>query len=179
LEENVEHRKVDVRSLVARTLARLGRFDALVESFSDDTQHSAWEMHFDELLISQQRGPESARLLGEAFTRVYEDDGDPLYRLVWGFDEDQLRDGGAAELVEYLDHDALEFRALSFENLRRITGSSHLYDPKNLQARRRRAVAEWRRELDDGRIVYKRPPTSLPIPLEELPAGAGRDPVIQ
>ncbi|MCA9263821.1 MAG: hypothetical protein KDA60_08215 [Planctomycetales bacterium] len=166
LAENAEHRRVDLRSLVARSLARIGRFDVLVSSFADVSDYSAWRANFEEVTAACRREPESARLVQEAFQRVYEGDGAALFRMCWGYDDGQLSDGGAAGLVDQLEHESLEFRVLSFENLRQITGSGHLYDPKLSQSRRKRAVLEWRDELENNRIVYKRQPEGLPAATE-------------
>jgi hypothetical protein len=78
-----------------------------------------------------------------------------LTQLLRGYDPSQLENGGAAELVDALDHADLGVRVLAFENLRRITGATHNYRPEKPVESRKVSLMEWRRQLKDGRIVYR------------------------
>jgi hypothetical protein len=92
------------------------------------------------------------------------EDGLLLYRMLWGYNPGQLKEGAAGQLVGYLDHEALDFRVLAFENLRRVTGFTLTYQPNYTEARRRTPVRRWRERLEKGGIAYKAPPTPLPQP---------------
>ena len=85
-------------------------------------------------------------------------DGDDLYRLLWGYNKDQLQSGGAAVLVDYLDNESLDFRVLAIYNLQQITGKTHLYLPDATPTSRAPAVRHRRDDLKDGLIVPKGSP---------------------
>ena len=70
------------------------------------------------------------------------------------------------QLIDYLNHESLEFRVLAFINLRRITGTSHLYRPEVPERFRSGHIITWRRKLTEGGITYKKlplPPTLLSL----------------
>ena len=91
--------------------------------------------------------------------------------MLWGYAEEELgpQSAAATELVEHLDHERLEFRVLSIENLRRITGATLTYQAKFTANRRRSSVARWQKRLEDGQIVYKHPPADPAEAFLEIP----------
>jgi hypothetical protein len=96
--------------------------------------------------------PEVAEQIRDAF-RNYKGPaaGDELFRLLWGYSQSQLENGALEELIEYLDHESLDFRVLAFNNLRRATGGKGLdYSPHDQPNRREGPIREWRRRLMQG-----------------------------
>jgi hypothetical protein len=74
--------------------------------------------------------------------------------MLWGYNREQLEAGADRQLVEYLSHQDLEFRVLSFWNLHQITGLlPPSYRPQWTEAKRRPGAAAWRQKLESGRIV--------------------------
>jgi hypothetical protein len=163
LSEMAEHPKDDWRSLAVRCLASLGSYEPLTQSLRDEMLYSAWHHHFDELQATLQQGPEASQALKDSFRRVYGEQGEELFRMLWGYDSNQLREREAARLVEFLESESVECRVLAFENLRRITGASLLYQPQHPQARRKGPTARWQERLAAGEIVYEKDPEWLPI----------------
>ena len=162
--EAAENRRTDLRSLASRTLTMFDRYEAIVDALSDPSQRSAWSVHFDQLVQRVGDNSASASRLRRALENRYGPmQAGNLYRMLWGYSEEDLSPQGvaAAQLVDYLDHDQLEFRVLSIENLRRITGATLTYQAKYTANRRRSSVARWRRRLEAGQIIYKNPPANL------------------
>lgn len=155
LEERAEDRRAEVRSLAIRSLGYLDEFDAFVTALNDVGQRSSWPAHFDCLQEALARGPETAGKVRESLERARQKDAPALYRLLWGYSDEDLETGSAKQMVEFLDNESLDLRVLSFENLHRITGMTALYRPEYPDARRRPYVASWRDKLDKGEVVRK------------------------
>jgi len=84
-----------------------------------------------------------------------------LYRLLWGYSQEQLERGGAAQLVKFLEHEQMDVRVLAYANLLAITGAGELYRPERLPAQQRAAIQNWKERQAKGTIAYKLPPTPL------------------
>jgi hypothetical protein len=160
LGEQSEARRLEIRSLSSRCLAYLEVYEPLVREFDDDRQRSYWTSEFDVLRQATARSPASAARVRETIDRFCGDAAAEVYRLLWGFSPQQLQDGGDARLVELLDHDVLTVRIFAFENLRRITNKTLLYRPEVTSDRRRSSVQDWRERLENGAIVYEKPPSA-------------------
>ena len=162
LAEKVEHPRVEVRSLAARSLATIDRFDALVDTFNDESLKSYWSEHYDHLQAALARGPETATLVHRAVQRRKGDEAERVFRLLQGYNPEQLKSGSDRTLVEYLKHPSLDVRVLAINNLRRITSRTFGYHPHLPDARRRTPTRQWEDAAADGSIVYLTPPPELP-----------------
>jgi hypothetical protein len=160
--ELLQDRKVEVRALAVRCLSYLDYHEPAVKMLNDETMKSYWPAQYDAFQDALARSPQSAVQVRMAFERERKDDGPALYRLLWSYSPQQLETGGAAQIVDYLDHTSMDFRVLAFINLWRITGSPQLYRPEQTEVRRKTDVRRWRDRLKEGTIVYKTPPTLIP-----------------
>lgn len=158
-------RQAEVRSLAVRSLICLSQFEPFLAAIADDTQRSYWAVEFDSCRDAITRNTELATYIHDTFVKQRgEQDGENLYRMMWGFSAEDLSGGLAEELVKSLDVELLDYRVLAFENLRRITGLTQLYQPQFPAARRRTPIAQWRERLKAGEIVYKTPPAPIMDP---------------
>lgn len=157
--EMTEYRQTEVRALACRNLTFLDHVEPLLQALNDEMQHSYWADHFDTLQATLARGPETARQVKRVFDDLYGQQSDAVFRLTWGFSPEQLEDGGAKRLVDFLEHPQMAARVLAFENLRRITGKTFLYRPEQSPLQERVKITKWRRALELGEIRY---PTALP-----------------
>ena len=160
LGELAEFRKTEVRSLAARCLGALGQYDALWNELISDKQYSYWDEAVDGLRDAISRSPEGAKEVLDSIERLKKRNSSDLFRMLRGYDAAQLEEGGGTQLVDFLEHEDLEMRVLAFENLRRITESTHNYRPEKSAEARRIQTLEWRKQLKEGRIVYKTRPAS-------------------
>jgi hypothetical protein len=155
LAELTQFRKTEVRSLAARCLGSLGEYRSLWNELSDERQYSYWDEALDALRSAMVRSAQDALEVRRSAEQLMKQEIALLTQLLRGYDPSQLENGGAAELVDALDHADLEVRVLAFENLRRITGATHNYRPEKPAEARKASLMEWRRQLRDGRIVYR------------------------
>ena len=177
--EQTENKSADVRSLAVRCLSQLDFFDSFFDENSvltDVLQRASWSAHFDALRQAIARSPESAERVQIACQKYRGEDAADLFQLIVGYSPEQLNSGGAAALVDFLDHDSIDIRILAFENLQRITGKSLGYRPSTTESLRKRFVREWRNRLEAGEVVYTKLPTPMPT-YERLAAPAAPVPL--
>jgi len=155
LKELAGHRRVEISELASRSLALVDEFEGVIPLLRESSQKIAWPEQLAALRGALARGPEAARRVREAFESQRGAAGAELYRMLWGYNAQQLNDGAARQLVKYLDHPDLDFRVLSFWNLERITGKTLFYRPEYTDAQRRQPVYRWQKQLEGGDIVPK------------------------
>jgi hypothetical protein len=174
LAEALEHRQFNVRSLAARCLATLDEFEPLLNELSDPRQYSYWNGEFHTLRQCVQRGPESAARLKATIDRLRPDQADELYRLLWGYSEDQLAKDEAANLVKQLESESMDVRVLAIQNLMTITGAMEFYRAEKKPEDSRAAIQAWKSRLAKMNIAYKVPPAAIEPykPLDRPPAAA-------
>ena len=150
LTELVAHRRAENRSLAARSLALIDEFDPFAALLNDPDQRASWPVEIESLQAALARGPVVAGKVRAMFEKERGKDGDDLYRLLWGYDKDQLQSGAAPTLVDDLDNDSLDFRVLSFYNLQKIVGKTFDYRPEATATNRAQPVRRWREQLRKG-----------------------------
>ena len=166
------HRREENRSLAARSLALIDEFEPFDVLLNDTEERSVWPVQIESLQAALAHGPSVAAKVRAAFEKQRGKDGTALYRMLWGYNKDQLAAGAATQLVEYLDHDNLDFRVLSFYALKALTGTTFNYRPEQSAASRQQPIRRWREQLKDGLIAPKGAPAC-----DDLTAGrAGPDP---
>ncbi len=74
---------------------------------------------------------------------------DPIYRLLWGYNEADARNAATSKiLVDWLRHDSLAIRHLAFAQIYHLTGLKHDYRAVNPANQRNASVDRWVKELD-------------------------------
>jgi len=162
LEELCDDTRVEIRSLAMRSLASLERFESILAAFKDDRLKSYWSQHLDQVRSSLGRGAPIAAEIRAAAVRASGAEGESLYRLLWGYNPEQLKSGGAKHLVDTLKHASMDQRVVAANTLRQITGKTQGYHPHLPEARRRTAERQWEQSLLAGEIVYTTAPPVLP-----------------
>ncbi len=161
LQEEAESRRFEVRSLAVCSLAHLGDVAPLLRALGDAGLRSYWSAQYEVLTDVIAESPELAGKLHEAVVQRHgSEDGESLYRMLWGYSPAQLAEGGAKALVDALDHPSSDFRIVASEMLKSITGLPSLYraHASERDPQRRTATVRWRRHLDNGEIVFREPP---------------------
>ncbi len=147
-------RRREVRSLAIRSLSCLGEFEACVGALNDVKEKQFWPAAIDDLRLAVARSPETAAQVRAALEKQRNADAAALYRMLWGYSADDLKNGADRDLVEGLDKESLDLRVLSFWNLQNIMGSgNHGYRPEDLAAKRRTPLNAWKEKLRQGKIV--------------------------
>lgn len=163
LREAMDHRRAEVGALAARTMLLLGRHDVYFGAegvFNQPRQRSAWPEHFDAMVKTINRGPETAAEVREAIRRMDGAQADLIYRMLWLYSDAQLAQGEDETLVRSLDDPNLTVRVLAAENLRRITGGLLNYRPEvDAAVRRATDIRRWEIRLRRGEIRWVAEPT--------------------
>ncbi|MGQ0634904.1 MAG: hypothetical protein ACT4QC_09860 [Planctomycetaceae bacterium] len=91
--------------------------------------------------------PENRELLRKELAQLYTpDDAEVVYRLLWGFNVDDLRGKDLSEqLLEWMDHSEVSIRELAFYQVARLTGKTHEYRASAVQ--RQSALRTWERHV--------------------------------
>jgi hypothetical protein len=162
LKELANDRRVELRSLAIRSATYLGNFDPCTEALNEKDEKNLWPKYVAELLAAVARSPETAVRVKTSLTKQRGADGEAMFRMLWGYSTDDLKSGAAAQLVDGLDHDSLDYRVLSIVTLQNIAGPANYgYYPADLAKKRAPAVKRWRERLRGGKIV---PPTEQTEP---------------
>jgi hypothetical protein len=177
LQERLTDRRVNVRALIARCLGNLEIFEPILKDLNDPKLASYWASEVAVLQQAILHGPETAARLRVAIERNREKDAAVIYRLIWGFSQEDLEKGGSLQLVKHLKHEEMDVRVLTFLNLIAITGAQEFYRPEKKPDQNSAPIKNWESRHTKGTIAYKTPPTPLetykPLPkaaAEEAPA---------
>lgn len=154
LKELANHRKWDVRSLAIRSATYLDNFDPCIEALNEKDEKNSWTAYIESLRDAIARSPETASRVRNTLDKLKGADGEGLFRMLWGYSGEDLQNGAAAELVDGLSHDSLDFRVVTIWALQQITGpANHGYYPENLAKARTTSVKTWKELLRRGKIV--------------------------
>lgn len=158
LREMMTDRRIENVQLALRCLAQIGDYDDFMPLLRDPTQrYSTWERYVLMLVQSLDYGPEYAAKVRAALVKQHGPTGDALYRILWGYSDEQLKSGSAQYLVETLDHADLEYRIFAIWTLCDITAQPPAgYLPQDPQPKRKSVILKWEQKLKDGLIVGKK-----------------------
>jgi hypothetical protein len=170
LKELGAERRREVRSLAIRSACHLGSFDACTEALNEKDEKTLWPTYIDELRTSVARSPEMAAKVRTAFDKQRNVDAAVLFRMLWGYSAEDLKNGADRDLVDALSHDSLDVRVLAFWNLQNVTGLPNFYYyPGDLAKKRSSGVNAWREKLRQGKIM---PRAAVAPPKPKAPAKA-------
>lgn len=159
LREAMAFRRIEVAALAAETLLLLGREDVYFGSdgiLSRPRQRLFWTEHFQMLRQHIASDAKAAASVQTAVARAELADSANLFRLLVGFSQEELANGGDEKLVEFLDSASMPVRVLAIENLKAIVGDDLGYRADQENANSRRAdIKKWDARLRKGDIRYK------------------------
>lgn len=159
LGDQTTSRLVEVRSLAIRSLCELDVYDSfIVDALNSAEYHTFWSDLVSALRRAVARNPAAATRIRSLLERLRGEEGQQLYRFLWGFSPEQLAEGKAQLLVDSLASPSMDVRVLAFENLYRIAEKTNSYDPALPPKRQKRAILNWERDLRDDEIRYETPP---------------------
>lgn len=156
LSELTGDRHREIQSLVGRTSVHVGQFGSFVTTLNDSDQRAVWDEHISTLKTALALSPEMATEVRDSFRRQKgEARGDELFRMLWGYSDEDIRQGILANLVEKLDDESLDCRVLAFYNLQQLTGKGFGYRPADREKTRQRAIRTWRERLASNELLPK------------------------
>ena len=160
LRESLSFRRSEVAALAAKTLLVLGRSDVYFGGsgiLSEAKQRVYWPRHYELLLSRVDLDAASAAEIQQSIHKMDSASEVPLFRMLTGYSDKQLQNGGDLELLEFLDSSDMSVRVFAFENLNRITGVTLNYraEQEN-QGRRSQTVKKWQTWQRKGEIRWKK-----------------------
>jgi hypothetical protein len=170
LAEHAGGRRVEVRSLAARSLAALDQFEAILEELNDPRQYSYWAGDIDSLRLAVSRSSQAAAHLLATLQTMRPENARVLFEMLLGASDEQLVGGSAAQLVKSLESNEVDVRVVALDSLRRITGQMLMYRPEKPLASNSTSIQKWKEKLKDNLITNRVPPN----PLNEFKAAAPR-----
>jgi hypothetical protein len=162
LMEQTNYRQVEVRSLACRSLCHLDIYEPALESLGDEQQKYYWQAQIDALRARLPQGTEPAAKLKGTVEKLFNENGELVFRMLQGYSPEQLAAGGAKELVDELSNASMAVRALALENLKQITGKTLNFRPEYRPDLEKPKVTRWRTLLEEGQITYKEPAPAAP-----------------
>ncbi|WP_425614388.1 hypothetical protein NA78x_004255 [Anatilimnocola sp. NA78] len=171
LAEHASGRRVEIRSLAARSLAALDQFEPLIAELNDPRQYSYWAADIDSLRTAIARSPESANRVFATLQNQRPENGKLIYEMLLGASDEQLLNGSAERLVKALESNEVDVRVVALDSLRRITGMMLMYRPEKPLASNAPSIQKWRENLKNNLITNRVPPSALntykPLPADE------------
>jgi hypothetical protein len=141
-------RMIELRRLSIRSLGYIGDFDAMVKTLNDPECKSDWnDRYFVWLCDAVKRDPQAAAAVREALDKNFGAQSADMYRMLWGYTNDNLIAGDDEKLVRALEDETLALRVLGICNLKNITERDIGFKPTDTPQQRKRIVAIWEQRL--------------------------------
>lgn len=163
LAEHAGGRRVEVRSLAARSLAALDQYEAILEELNDARQYSYWGADIDSLRTSIARSSDSAAKLLATLQTKRPQNARTIYDMLLGANDEQLASGSAAQMVKALESNEIDVRVVALDSLRRVTGLMLMYRPEKPLASNATSIQKWKDKLKDNLVSNR----VVPSPLNE------------
>ncbi len=158
LREATGYRKSEVAALAGQTLLALHRGDVYFDSIgilNQPKQRAYWPDHFMALQHAIDQSADSAAGVRDSIRRMDSANGETIMRLLTGYSQQQLIDGGDLELVEFLDSPSMAVRVLAIENLRKIKDTTLYFRAEQENAvRRAQVIKKWMTRQRNGDIRW-------------------------
>ena len=156
------HKRPETAALATRTLCWIGDYDSLVGENSrlkTPILRAYWHGVIDDFRQSLALSEDRLAKLEERWRAIEPDQAENALQLLVGFAPKHLENGGDQALLQSLQSDAMQLRALAAYQLRRITQSDQGYladqpSPESLQS--------LRKMLDMGKLRYVLPQVPFP-----------------
>ena len=154
-------RRKEVRVLAAASSVFVGEFEPLVKTLNDNGQNRVWETHIQALRQAMAQSPEDAAHVRQAFVNLRgEEAAQDLLEMVVGYNaehigttRDAIQTGALSRLIQWLDHDSLDYRVLASHNIRQIVGKVKGYRPDDTSKRRKIRLRKLWEEFEDNELL--------------------------
>jgi hypothetical protein len=139
-----------ISEFAVKTMAVTGMHDLLVQVLAEAEFLESREAAITGLRRWLPTAVENREILRAELQRHFPaDQVDTLYRLLWGYNEDDAHNPATSRLlVDWLEHDNVVVRELAFQNVYRLTGQRYDYRPINPVNQRKVAVERWYSHLE-------------------------------
>ncbi len=146
-----------ISELAVKTMAITSMHNELVQALAEAEFLEARNAAIAGLRRWLPAAPENRETMRTALQRRFSPDQvDTLYRLLWGYSEDDARNPATSRLlVDWLGHDSQVIRQLAFNQVYRLTGQRYDFRPINPANQRKTALDRWYSHLErnDGKLL--------------------------
>jgi len=146
-----------ISELAVKTMAITSMHNELVQALAEAEFLEARNAAIAGLRKWLPAAPENRETMRAALQRHFSPDQvDTLYRLLWGYSEDDARNPATSRLlVDWLGHDSQVIRQLAFNQVYRLTGQRYDFRPINPANQRKTALDRWYSHLErnDGKLL--------------------------
>jgi len=146
-----------ISELAVKTMAITSMHNELVQALAEAEFLEARNAAIAGLRQWLPAAPETRETMRAALQRHFSPDQvDTLYRLLWGYSEDDARNPATSRLlVDWLGHDSQVIRQLAFNQVYRLTGQRYDFRPINPANQRKTALDRWYSHLErnDGKLL--------------------------
>jgi hypothetical protein len=163
----VNDRVPEKSRLATACLGLIGDYQVMLEVLDRNEHQESRESAIDSLRSWINLNPANReKIKAEITTRFFKDDVEIIYRLLWGYQDQDLRGKQVSrQLVNCLTHDNLAIREFACHYIKTLTNRRIDYDARGPQTQRNAAIQQLEKVLDkDGSLL---PP---------LPKGAANTP---
>ena len=146
-----------ISELAVKTMATTSMHNELVQALAEAEFLEARNAAIAGLRRWLPAAPENRETMRAALQRHFSPDQvDTLYRLLWGYSEDDARNPATSRLlVDWLGHDSQVIRQLAFNQVYRLTGQRYEFRSINPANQRKTALDRWYSHLErnDGKLL--------------------------
>jgi hypothetical protein len=146
-----------ISELAVKTMAITSMHNELVQALAEAEFLEARNAAIAGLRQWLPAASENREIMRAALQRHFSPDQvDTLYRLLWGYSEDDARNPATSRLlVDWLGHDSQVIRQLAFNQIYRLTGQRYDFRPINPANQRKTALDRWYSHLErnDGKLL--------------------------
>lgn len=165
----IDSRVYELSRLAVSCLGLVGDYEMMLEVLDRNEHHESRVAAINSLRSWINQAPENREKLKAAISaKFYPQEVDTIYRLIWGYDEQDARSKQTSEeLVNWLEHDRLAVRELAWFYIKSLTNrKQEIFDARGTLMHISNAVQRIRKTLEkDGTLLPplpSKPPTPAP-----------------
>jgi len=160
----VDSRVYALSRLAVSCLGLVGDYEMMLKVLDRNEHHESRVSAIHNLRTWVNQDPQNRVQLKEAIAaKFYPEEVDVVYRLIWGYQEEDARSKQTTEqLINWLEHDRLAIRELAWFYVKSLTNRKlELFDTRANPMHRNAAVQKIRRQIEkDGTLL---PPLPMPV----------------
>jgi hypothetical protein len=152
-----------ISQMATECLGLIEAYAPLVDILHRTQHEEARRAAISALRLWLPRNADNRELLkAELAKRFPPDEADAVYKLLWGFDEDDARNLIISQqLVDWMFDPEISIRALAFYHVERLTGKNHEYRPNATPVVLRSSKVRWQQHLNKEKGLL---PSEKPVP---------------
>ncbi len=152
-----------ISQMATECLGLIEAYGPLVDILHRTQHEEARRAAISALRLWLPRNVDNRELLkAELAKRFPPDEADAVYKLLWGFDEDDARNLIISQqLIDWMFDPEISIRALAFYHVERLTGKNHEYRPNATPVVLKSSKTRWQQHLNKEKGLL---PAEKPVP---------------